>query len=218
MAITLFDYPWSSAAFRVRIALNLKGLEYTRRNVNLREDQQRAPDYLVVNPQGLVPTLIDGGLVLTQSLAILEYLEESYPEPSLLPAGCADRARVRALAQVVACDIHPLDNLRVLKRMTGELKVSEQAKLNWYRHWVVEGFTALEALTSGHPATGTFCHGDKPSLADICLVPQIFNAKRYDCPLNGYPTLMRIFEACMAMTAFNAAQPNARPTPDKAAS
>ena len=211
MTLKFIGYARSSAAFRVRIVLALKGLDPEPEYLNLRAGAQRSARYLAMNPQGLVPTLIDGGAALTQSVAILEYLEETHPEPPILPGDSAGRARVRALGQVVACDIHPLNNLRVLRYLTGRLGVSEAAKLAWYRHWVAEGLAALEALTAGHPATGGFCHGDRPTLADVCLVPQIFNAKRFDCPLDAYPTLLRIFEACMALPAFDQAQPAKQP-------
>ncbi|MFQ5954092.1 MAG: maleylacetoacetate isomerase, partial [Kiloniellales bacterium] len=168
-------------------------------------------DYLALNPQGLVPALTDGDAVLAQSLAILEYLDERWPEPPLLPAAPVERARVRALAQAVACDIHPLNNLRVLKYLARDLGLDEAKRLTWYRHWIATGLAALEALTTGHPATATYCHGERPTMADICLVPQIFNAKRYDCPLDAYPTLTRIFDTCMALPAFDKAQPAKQP-------
>ncbi len=211
MTLKFLGYARSSAAFRVRIALALKGLDHEPEYLNLREGAHRSARYLALNPQGLVPTLIDGEAALTQSVAILEYLEETHPEPPILPADPLGRARVRALGQLVACDIHPLNNLRVLRYLMGELGVSEEAKLAWYRHWIAEGLAALEALTADHPATGRFCHGDSPTLADICLVPQVVNAKRLDCPLAAYPTLTRIFEACMALSAFDQAQPAKQP-------
>ncbi len=209
MALTLYDYHRSSAAFRVRIALNLKGLGYRREAVNLLEGAQRGPTYLAVNPQGLVPTLVDDDRILTQSMAILEYLEERHPEPPLLPADPLERARVRALALAVACDIHPLNNSRVLKHLTEHLGLDEHGKLAWYRHWIALGLSSLEAMVADHPATGRFCHGDAPSLADVCLVPQIYNAQRYECPTDDYPTLMRVFETCRALPAFDAAWPEA---------
>jgi maleylacetoacetate isomerase len=209
--LTLFGYARSSAAFRVRIALNLKGLEHEHEYLNLREGGHFTPRFLDINPQGLVPALVDGDAVLTQSLAIIEYLEETRSQPPLLPATPVERARVRALAQVVACDIHPLNNLRVLDYLTRGLGLDGDAKIRWYRHWIAKGLTALEALVDGHPATGRFCHGDDPTLADVCLVPQIFNAKRYDCALDGYPALTRIFDECMALPAFDRAQPARQP-------
>lgn len=210
----LHDYFRSSASFRVRIGLNLKGLQPERRFVHLTKGggAQFADEFSRLNPQQLVPVLEDGDTVLIQSLAILEYLDETHPEPPFLPRGdAASRARVRALAQVIACDTHPLDNLRVLKYLAGPLGLPQDARDTWYRHWVAKGLSAFEGLIAGHPATGRFCHGDAPGLADICLVPQIFNAKRLDCPLDAYPTVMRVFDACMALPAFDAAQPSKQP-------
>ncbi len=209
---TLYGYFRSSAAYRVRIALNLKGLAYEQVAVNLVKGEQRAEENLARNPQGLVPVLeTDDGTRLTQSLAICEYLEERHPEPALLPADPAGRARVRSLAQLVACEIHPLNNLKVLKYLVHELKLDEAAKLAWYRHWIAEGFTALEARLAGEAATGAFCHGDSQSLADVCLVPQVFNAERFECDLSAYPTIRRIAERCRAMEAFAKAAPGAQP-------
>lgn len=206
----LHDYFRSSAAFRVRIALNLKGIAAERHFIHLRKGEQAAPDYLKINPQGLVPALVDDDHALTQSLAIIEYLEETQPTPSLLPRMPADRARVRALALAIACDIHPLNNLRVLNYLRHTLKADQPAIDAWYRHWIKEGFTAFEAMLRA-PGTGRFCQGDQPGLADICLVPQVFNAKRLDCPLGDYPTLMRVFDSCMAVPAFEAARPENQP-------
>ncbi|TCO79266.1 maleylacetoacetate isomerase [Plasticicumulans lactativorans] len=208
----LHDYFRSSAAYRVRIALNLKGLAYQHVPVNLVRGEEAAASYRALNPQGLVPALVlDDGSVLTQSLAICEYLDETHPEPPLLPRDPAGRARVRALAQVVACDIHPINNLRVLKYLVAELGASEAQKLDWYRHWVTEGLAALEALLAGHPASGRYCHGDRPTLADVCLVPQVFNARRFDCPLDAFPSVTRIVAACEALDAFAAAAPDRQP-------
>lgn len=207
----LYDYFRSSAAYRVRIALNLKGLAYDREFVHLTRGggEQFSDQYGGVNPQNLVPALDDDGQVLTQSLAIIQYLEETHPEPALLPSTPAERARVNGIALAIACDIHPIDNLRVLNYLTKELGVSDEARTAWYRHWVHLGLNSVEALVAGHPKTGRFCHGDTPGLADICLVPQIFNAKRFDCDLTGCPELLRINEACMDIPAFaNAAPPN----------
>ncbi|MDE2235741.1 MAG: maleylacetoacetate isomerase [Gammaproteobacteria bacterium] len=205
----LYTYFRSTAAYRVRIALNLKGLQADYRYVHLVKDggQQHQPDYRKVNPQGLVPALEDKGQVLTQSLAIIEYLEEVHPNPPLLPKDSPGRARVRALAQIVACDIHPLNNLRVLKYLEKELATDDAAREQWYHHWVVEGFTALENLLASNPATGEFCHGNTPSLADICLVPQVFNAKRFSVDLSAYPTIQRINSRCLALKAFSDAAP-----------
>ena len=206
----LYTYFRSSAAYRVRIALALKGLPYDSLPVHLLRDggeQLQAP-YRAVNPAGLVPALDDDGVVLTQSLAILEYLEETHPQAALLPADPAGRARVRALAQTVACDIHPIGNLRVLKYLTGTLQVSEADKLAWSQHWIAEGFAALEALLAASPDTGRFCHGDTPGLADCCLVPQVFNARRFEVDLAPYPTLAAIDAACAELPAFAAAHPS----------
>lgn len=207
----LHGYFRSSAAFRVRIALNLKGLAYDNLSVHLRKGEQRSAGYLGLNPQALVPTLEDGPHALTQSLAIVEYLDETRPTPPLLPKAPHERARVRALAQIVACDIHPIDNLRVLQYLQKELKADEAAIGRWFNHWIALGFAGLEAMLAKDPATGRFCHGDTPGLADICLVPQVFNSKRYALDLGPYPTIRRIHEACMALPAFDAAQPSRQP-------
>ncbi|WP_136066362.1 maleylacetoacetate isomerase [Modicisalibacter radicis] len=208
----LYGYFRSSAAYRVRIALNLKGLDYALVAVNLVDGEQHGGDNLARNPQGLVPTLeTDNGTLLAQSLAICEYLDEHHPEPPLLPADTEARARVRALAQAIACEIHPLNNLRVLEYLTGELGLDETAKHGWYRHWISEGFEALEALLADSPATGAFCHGDTPTLADACLVPQVFNARRFECDLSAYPTLRRIAAHCDTLDAFQRAAPAAQP-------
>lgn len=208
--IELYGYWRSSAAYRVRIALNLKGLEACHHYVNLRRGEQRGNAYRALNPFGRVPTLVEDGTAFTQSLAILEYLEESHPEPPLLPAETAHRARVRALADVVACDIHPINNLSVLNYLENEIKVKKDQKLGWYKHWVHEGFAALEAMLADDPSTGRFCHGDAPSLADVCLVPQVYNARRFDCDLTAYPTIRRIEGACAEMEAFQRAVPEAQ--------
>ncbi|MBB3141426.1 maleylacetoacetate isomerase [Halomonas organivorans] len=209
---TLYGYFRSSAAYRVRIALNLKGLAYDQAPVNLVKGEQRGEAHLARHPQGLVPVLeTDDGLRLTQSLAICEYLEECHPTPALLPEHPADRARVRALAQLVACEIHPLDNLRVLKYLVGELGVDDAAKLAWYRHWVHEGFAALETQLSREAGSGEFCHGDTPTLADICLVPQVFNAERFECDLSAYPRIRRIAGNARALEAFRKAAPEEQP-------
>jgi len=209
----LYGYFRSSAAFRVRIALNLKGIAPGETEVvNLQAGEQFSEAFRAVNPQGRVPALVlDDGTAMIQSMAIMEYLEETHPEPPLLPPDAKGRARVRGLANVVACDIHPLNNLAVLNYLTAEMKVSEGDKLRWYRHWVGQGLAAFDALLSGSGETGRFCHGDAPGLADVCLVPQVFNAKRFDCALGGYATLMRVFEACMALDAFDKAQPAKQP-------
>jgi maleylpyruvate isomerase len=207
----LHGYFRSSAAFRVRIALNLKGIAYDNAFVHLRKGEQRNGAYLGVNPQALVPTLEDGAHALTQSLAIIEYLDETHATPPLLPRTPHERARVRALAQIVACDIHPIDNLRVLQYLQKELKADEAAVGRWFNHWIALGFAGLEAMLGKDAATGRFCHGDTPGLADICLVPQVFNSKRYSLDLGPYPTIRRIYEACMAVPAFDLAQPSKQP-------
>ncbi|WP_447554410.1 maleylacetoacetate isomerase [Vreelandella sp. EE22] len=208
----LYGYFRSSAAYRVRIALNLKGLAYSQAPVNLVKGEQRSIANLARHPQGLVPVLeTDEGAQLTQSLAICEYLEERHPNPALLPANATERARVRALAQVVTCEIHPLNNLKVLKHLVGELGVDDGAKLAWYRHWISEGFDALEAMLKAEAGTGKFCHGDTPTLADICLVPQVYNAERFECDLSAYPTIRSIVERCNALEAFQKAAPGEQP-------
>lgn len=208
----LYGFSRSSAAFRVRIALNIKGLGYEHVSVSLPDGEQFGEAYLSVNPQGRVPTLVDGDLALHQSMAILEYLEERHPEPPLLPPDAAGRARARGLANIVACDIHPLNNLEVLRFLADGMGLDRQAvDATWYHHWIARGLGALEARLAGEPGTGRFCHGDAPGLADVCLVPQVFNARRYKCDLSGYPRAMGIFEACMALEAFDAAQPSRQP-------
>ncbi|MDO1527614.1 maleylacetoacetate isomerase [Fulvimonas sp. R45] len=211
--LVLYGYWRSSAAYRVRIALNLKGLAWENRPVHLVRDggEQHAPGYAALNPQQLVPCLCDGERVLTQSLAIIEYLDETRPGPPLLPGDAAGRARVRALAQAVACDIHPIGNLRVLQRLGAQFEAEEGDKAAWSRHWIATGFAALETLLSRDPATGRHCHGDAPGLADACLVPQCYNALRWGVPLEDYPTIRRIHEACNALEAFRAAAPEAQP-------
>ena len=208
----LYDYFRSSAAYRVRIALNLKGVAPERASVHLRRGAQRAEDYLTMNPQGLVPALVtDSGDVLTQSLAIIEWLEESYPQPPLLPRDTPGRARVRALSLAIACDIHPLNNLRVLNYLTGTLGATDAQKDGWYRYWCDVGLEALETQLAREASTGPFCHGDTPTMADICLVPQLANARRVDLDLSPYPTLLSIETACTALPAFAAAAPHRQP-------
>lgn len=207
----LYTYYRSSAAYRVRIALNLKGLEHEDTFVHLRRKDQRAPEYMAVNPQGLVPTLVDDDTTIGQSLAILEYLDERYPKPPLLPSSAAGRARVRQLAMIVACDIHPIDNLKVLNFLSEDLGVDDAGRQRWYRHWVNEGFAALEAILANQTATGTFCHGDTPTIADVCLVPQVYNAQRFDVDLSDYPTIQRINAACLELPAFASAAPDIQP-------
>ena len=207
----LYTYFRSSAAFRVRIALNLKGLQYEPKFVHLPKGEHRAAGYAALNPQALLPTLEDGAARLTQSLAIIEYLEETHPEPRLLPSDPGGRARVRSLSLLVACEIHPLNNLRVLQHLRRQLGQDEAQVTAWYRYWVADGLGKLEAELAADARTGKYSHGDSPSMADCCLVPQVFNAKRFDCDLAPYPTVMRVFDACMKLGAFDAAQPAKQP-------
>lgn len=209
----LYTYFRSSAAYRVRIALNLKGLPYTAVPVHLVRDggQQNQAAYRALSPLGTVPTLETESGNFTQSLAIIEYLDETHPLPRLLPASAEGRARVRALAQTIACDIHPVNNLRILNYLTREFGASADQKNAWYRHWVNEGLAALEIMLANSPATGRFCHGELPSLADCCLLPQVFNARRFDCPLDDLPTITRIVAACEALPAFQKAAPAMQP-------
>lgn len=202
----LYDYFRSSASYRVRIALNLKGIDYEQRPISLVQGEQQAPSYRSLNPQGFVPMLEIDGHRLTQSLSIIVYLDQKYPDPPLMPADPADGAHVRALALAVACDIHPLNNLRVLKYLRGPLGLSEEAKDEWYRHWVAEGLAALEAMAK--PRAGAFLFGDSPTIADICLVPQLYNARRFSVPITDYPTLRRADETASAHAAFAAAHPD----------
>ncbi len=210
--LVLYTYWRSSAAYRVRIGLNLKGLPWQARPVHLVRDggEQHAADYQALNPQQLVPSLVHDGRVLTQSLAILEYLEDCFPATPLLPADAVGRARVRALAQLVACDIHPINNLRVLQYLESPLQVPAEARSAWTLHWMREGLAAMEVLLTGDAHTGRFCHGDTPGLADACLVPQLYNARRFGLALAPYPTLARIEAACLAEPAFQAAVPEAQ--------
>ena len=209
----LFTYFRSSAAYRVRIALNLKGLKADSHCIHLVKDggQQHKPEYKAVNPQGFVPALVDQGHTFTQSLAIIEYLEETHPEPRLLPKDPLGRARVRALALVVACDIHPLNNSRIIKYLEQEFGADEAARKRWIQRWITEGFTALEKLLAGDPATGKCCHGDAPTLADVCLVPQVFNAKRFETDLAPFPIIRCINDHCLTLKPFIDAAPGKQP-------
>lgn len=207
----LFTYFRSSAAYRVRIALNLKGVEYDPEFIHLRKAEQASPAYMEFNPQGLVPALVDGPEVLTQSLAIIDYLDETVPEPPFLPESPVARAKIRAIAHAMAADIHPINNLRVLKYLTATLGVSEAARDDWYRHWVGEGFTAIERLIAGLGTTGPYLGGTAPGLADICLVPQVYNAERFGVDMTAFPTIAKIAETCRALPAFKAAAPENQP-------
>jgi maleylacetoacetate isomerase len=208
--VKLYTYFRSSAAFRVRIALNLKGLAYEPVFVHLAKGEHRAAAYAKVNPQALLPTLeLDDGTRLTQSLAIIEYLDEKHPQMPLVPKDARQRARVRSLSYLIASEIHPLNNLRVLQHLKRALSQSEDQVNAWYRHWIADGLAKLEAELASRK--GRFCHGDTPTMADCCLVPQIFNAKRYQSDLAPYPETMRVFEACMHLEAFDRAQPSKQP-------
>jgi maleylacetoacetate isomerase len=202
--IILFDYWRSSASYRVRIVLNLKNVPYTRVPISLLDNAQRAPDYVVRNPQGFVPMLSIHGHDLTQSLAIIDYLDAQYPDPAMVSSNPADRARTLAQALIIAADIHPIDNLRVLRYLKDQMGQSQEAVDQYYRHWIIEGFTALEAMA---PEDGLF-GGDLPNLADVCLVPQMANARRVDTPLAAFPKLLRINAALSALPAFAAAHPD----------
>jgi maleylacetoacetate isomerase len=208
--LKLYTYFRSSAAFRVRIALNLKALAYQPSFVHLAKGEHLQPTYRAVNPQGLVPALETDGALLAQSIAIMEYLEETHPQPPLLPADPLGRARVRGLALIVACEIHPLNNPRVLKYVKNALGHTQDDVDTWYRHWIADGLAKLEAEL-GKPGTGRYSHGEAPTMADCCLVPQIFNAQRFQCDLAPYPVVMRVFDACMQLDAFDRAQPVKQP-------
>ncbi len=209
----LYGYWRSSAAYRVRIALNLKGLEYEQVPVHLARDggEQHRAEFHEISPQAQVPVLRHGARLIRQSLAIIEYLDEVHPAPPLLPAVSRDRARVRALAMAVACDIHPLNNLRVTRYLERELGANEAQRLAWMQHWMALGLEGLEAQVADHPSTGDFCEGDTPTLADCCLVPQLYNARRFELDLSPWPTLLRIEANCRMLPAFQDAAPEAQP-------
>jgi len=207
----LYTFFRSSASYRVRIALNHKGLAYEPALISLPKAEHLGGVFKAVSPQGLVPVLDDGKHVLTQSLAIIEYLDEVHPGPKLLPADPFERAYVRALSQIIACEIHPLNNLRVLKYVRKTYGLEEEGVNSWYRHWIAEGFAMMESHLAGHKLSGMYCLGDQLGMADCCLVPQVFNAQRFDCDLSPYPKVMAIHEACMKLPAVIAAQPSAQP-------
>jgi maleylpyruvate isomerase len=207
----LYTFFRSSASFRVRIALNYKGIAYEPVIVSLPKAEHAEPRFRAVNPQGLVPALDDSGHVLSQSLAIMEYLDEAHPGPKLLPVDPLDRAYVRAFSQLIACEVHPLNNLRTLKYIKKTYKLEEEDVNSWYRHWIAEGFTLMETFLREEGMHGRHVYRDQVTIADCCLVPQVFNAQRYQCDLNPYPTVMRIFDACMKLEAFIAAQPSKQP-------
>lgn len=208
MSLVLYSYYRSSAAYRVRIALNLKRIEYRTCTINLRSDssEQSQADFLSLNPQGLVPALKIGETIITQSSAIIEYVEEVYPQPRLLPENSGDRAYIRSLAQIIACDIHPLNNLRVLNYLESYGQ-DEDAKWVWYRHWIQEGFKAYEELLRRNHSNGFFCFGDTPCLADVFLIPQVYNAKRFQCELKQFPLITGIYDNCRCLMPFSQAAP-----------
>lgn len=208
----LYGYSMSSASYRVRIALALKGLEATTVAKQLRRGEHRLKDFLQINPQGFVPALgLDDGHVLTQSVAIIEYLDEVYPLPPLLPVEPLERAGVRALCQIIACDVHPLNNLRVLQYLETSMGQSQSARDTWYRHWIEAGFTALEDLLARDPKRGRFCYGDAPTMADVYLVPQVFNARRFSVDLAPFPRIVAIDAACLEIASFSGAAPEKQP-------
>jgi len=211
--IKLYGYWRSTAAYRVRLALNIKQISYSQESVHLVKDggKQHLPEYQSLNPQGLVPTLVDDDVAIGQSLAILEYLEEKYPQKSLLPALLSERAQARQLCQIIACDLHPLNNLRVLKYLSNELKVSDDEKSKWYHHWLDCGFKAFDRLLEKQAIAGTYCMGGELSIADVCLIPQIYNADRFGFSMDAYPRLNEINQNCLQLTRFQDAIPENQP-------
>ncbi len=214
----LYSYYRSSASYRVRIALNVKGLAYDCHGVHLVKNggEQHTPEYKALNPQAQVPTLVDGNFTLTQSMAILEYLEEKYPKPHILPKDVEQRAYVRQLAQISVADIHPLNNLKVLTHLSGEFGITQDQKLDWYHKWVRLGFDATEKLLEKSPfRTGVYCCGDAPTVADMCLIPQVYNARRYDMEMSAWPLISAIEQSCLKLEAFRLASPERQPdTPE----
>ncbi len=211
--IKLYGYWRSTAAYRVRLALNLKQVSYSQQSVHLVKDggEQYKKEYQSINPQGLVPSLVDDGITIGQSLAILEYLEEKYPQRSLLPTTLAERAVTRQLCQIIACDLHPLNNLRILKYLSNELKISDADKSKWYHHWLAQGFNAFEKLLAKNDFTGPYCLGGELSMADVCLIPQIYNADRFDFSMDAYPILQEINHNCLKLERFQDAIPENQP-------
>jgi maleylpyruvate isomerase len=210
--LVLHNYFRSSTSIRLRAALNLKGLTYEYVAHHLRKGEHRSADYLALNPQGLVPSLVlDDGTVLTQSLAIIEYIDETFPEPPLLPEKAVDRARVRALAYAIACEVHPLNNLRVLDYLKSSFGADDAATATWFRHWADETLAPMETMLAGDSRTGRFCHGDAPGLADVCLHAQVLNNRRFNVDMSRYPTINRIFDACAALPEFERAAPEKQP-------
>ena len=212
--MTFYGYFRSSSAYRCRIAFNLKGIEVDFRPVHLRKGEQKSDDYRALNPQGLVPALVDGDTVLTQSLAIIEWLDETHPEPKLLPGNAEMRAKIRAFSQVIACEIHPLQNLRVLAYLKGELGRDQAGADAWCQRWIGDGLAACEALLAREGNDGPFCYGDTPTLADICLVPQVFSAERFGVDLSAMPRVRDVHAACEALPAFADAHPAKQPDND----
>jgi maleylacetoacetate isomerase len=211
----LYTYFHSSASYRVRIALNYKGIAHQSAFIHLQKAEQSAPPYKAVSPAGLVPALEDGGRVLSQSLAIIEYLDETHPGPKLIPASPVDRAYVRAFSQIVACEIHPLNNMRTLNHIRQAYGLDQEGVNAWYRHWIADGFAMMEGFLAREGRSGPFCLGGQVSMADCCLVPQVFNAQRYKCDLAPYPTVMRINDECVKLDAFIAAHPMNQPDAPK---
>ena len=209
--LTLYSYWRSSAAYRVRIALNLKQLEYELAPVDLPADGQHADEFRAVNPQELIPVLRDGQRLVRQSMSIMEYLDETYPQRPLLPATSRDRARIRSIAQAIACDIHPLNNLRVMQWFEREWQIPQDKREAWTRHWIELGFDAVEAMLADNPAVGEFCDGETPGFADCLLVPQLYNARRFGVEVSKYPSILRIDAACAALPEFEAARPESQP-------
>ena len=209
--LQLYSYYRSSAAYRVRIALEIKQLSYHQLPINLLSGEHRQPEYLQTNPAGLVPALASDEGTLTQSVAIIEYLEERYPEPSLLPKSPIDRARVRSMACQVAMDIHPLNNPRVTKFLGVTIGLNKDQKLQWYQHWIAQGFGALENNLKVLNSNGRYCFGDSVTMADICLIPQVYNALRFDCPMQDYPLINSIYQHCTGLADFIAASPESQP-------